>query len=144
MVHALQEIWRVLLPNGQLIDLRPRATNWPLEVVVDGQVMFAGKVDNAPFVPDDSAAERAIKGAVHEGRFSLEQQASFACASYWDTLEDMLTYYAESDSPPLTIPDDVLETARKFTATVRQDSKVRIRMSMDLSSYNKLVPEMNK
>ena len=140
MVHALQEIWRVLLPNGQLIDLRPRATNWPLEVVVDGQVMIAGKVDNAPFVPDDSAAERAIKAAVRERQFSLEQQASFDCASYWNTLEDMLTYYAESESPPLTIPDDVLQAARKFTATARQESKVHVRMSMDLARYRKIAP----
>lgn len=143
MVHALQETWRVLVPGGHLIDLRPRATNWPLEVVADGQVRLAGKVDNAPFVPDDTAADWAIKRMVREGRFMLEHQASFDCASYWDTLEDMLTYYSEDDSPPLTIPDNVLATTREFTATATQSSKVRIRMSIDLSRYYKLAPQMN-
>jgi hypothetical protein len=144
MVHALREIWRVLVPNGHLIDLRPRATNWPLEVVADGQVMLAGKVDNTSFVPDDSAAERAIQRTVSEGQFSLERQVSFDCASYWDTLDDMLTYYAESVNPSLTVPDDVLAAARKLAATTQQDNKVRIRVSMDLVRDSKLYPEMKK
>src|SRR5258705_11392001 len=103
MVHALHEIWRVLVTNGRLIDLRPRATNWPLEMVADGQASLAGKVDNAPFVPDDNAAESAIQRTVREGLFSREHYVSFDCASYWDTLEGMCAYYAESDSPPLTL-----------------------------------------
>jgi len=142
MVHALQESWRALVPSGRLIDLRPRATNWPLEVVVDGQVRLAGRVDNAPFVPDDSAAEGAMERMVREGWFSLGQHTSFDCASYWDTLEDMLTYYRESTSPPLTFPDDVLATAHAFTAPAGRDTKVRIRLSMELSIYHKLAPEM--
>jgi hypothetical protein len=144
MVHALREIWRVLIPGGHLIDLRPRATNWPLEVVADGQVMLAGKVDNAPFVPDDSAAESAIQRTVREGLFSPENQVSFDCASYWDTLEGMLAYQAESDNPSLTVPDDVLVKAHEFSATAHQHSKVRIRLSMDLVKYRKPGPKMEE
>ena len=33
MVHALEEIRRVLLPGGILIDLRPLADRWRVEVV---------------------------------------------------------------------------------------------------------------
>src|SRR5689334_709193 len=135
MVRALRESWRVLLPGGHLIDLRPRATNWPLEVIADGQVMLAGRVDNAPFIRDDSAAESAIRQTVHEGHFSLEHHVSFECASYWDTLDGMLEYQAEAVNPSLSVPDDVLVKAREFTATATRDSKVRIRLSMDLVEY---------
>jgi hypothetical protein len=136
MVHALQEIWRVLLPNGHLIDLRPRATNWPLEVVADGQVLFAGNVDNAPFVPDDRAAEQAIQRTVRGGLYSLEQKALFDCATYWDTLDDMVNHYIDGDT--LIIPDPVLARARQLTSIPRQDKKVRLRLSMGLSRYRKL------
>jgi hypothetical protein len=144
MVHALRETWRVLVPRGHLLDLRPRASNWPLEVVADGQVMLAGKVDNALFVPDDSAAESAIQCSVREGLYSLEQHVAFECASYWNTLDAMVTYQAESVNPSLTLPDDVLAKARELTATAHQPSKVRIRLSMDLVRYRKLGPQMRK
>jgi hypothetical protein len=141
MVHALREIWRVLIPGGYLIDVRPRPTNWPLEVVALGQVMLVGKVDNAPFVPDDSAAEKAMTQTVREGLFSVEHQATFDCASYWDTLDDMLTYYEESENPPLTIPDDILTAAHALTAPSNQQSRVRIRVGMHLSRYRKVGPQ---
>ena len=35
MVHALKEGWRVLVPGGYLIDLRPRATDWPARTLTD-------------------------------------------------------------------------------------------------------------
>lgn len=138
MVHALQEIWRVLVPDGCLIDLRPRATNWALEVVLDGQAMRAGQVDNTPFFADDNAAERAIKSVVHEGWFSLEHLTTFECASYWDTLEVMLTYYAGVANPSFIVPESVLATARRLAATVQLESKVRTLTSMDMGRYRKI------
>jgi hypothetical protein len=144
MVHALREIWRVLIPGGHLIDVRPRPTNGPLEVVAPGQILLAGTVDNAPFVPDDSAAEKAMTQTVREGLFSIEHQATFDCASYWNTLDDMLTYYEESENPPLTIPDKVLTAARAFAATSNQKSRVRIRAGMHLARYRKVEPQLKR
>jgi hypothetical protein len=142
MVHALREIWRVLIPGGNLIDVRPRPTNWPLEVVAPGQILLAGRVDNAPFVPDDSAAEKSMEQTVHEGLFSIDHQATFDCASYWNALEDMLTYYEETENPSLTIPDAVLAAARAFTAASNQQSRVRIRAGMHLARYQKIGPQL--
>ncbi|HEY5268876.1 MAG TPA: hypothetical protein VII97_00945 [Anaerolineales bacterium] len=34
MVHALEEIQRVLAPGGTLLDLRPLADCWPVEIVL--------------------------------------------------------------------------------------------------------------
>src|SRR5262245_52842783 len=144
MVHALQEIWRVLVPGGHLIDLRPRAANWPLEVVADSQGALAGRVDNAPFVPDDNAAEGAIQRAVGEGLFLRENQVAFDCASYWDTVDDMLAYQAELDRPSFTVPDDVLAKAREFTASDNQLVKVRVGLRMDLVKYRKPASQIEK
>jgi hypothetical protein len=142
MVHALKEIWRVLVPDGYLIDLRPHATNWPLEVVAGSQVMLAGQVDNAPFEPDEKAADKTIGHVVSEGWFAREQRAVFDCASYWSTLEDMLTYYAESGSPPLTIPENVLVKTRQLVTMTDASTKVRIRVRMVIARYRKLVLQL--
>ena len=42
MVHALSEVRRVLSPDGILIDLRPLADNWPVEVVSLREVRRTG------------------------------------------------------------------------------------------------------
>jgi hypothetical protein len=35
MVHALEEVWRVLVPAGELINLRPVSSPWPVEVLIN-------------------------------------------------------------------------------------------------------------
>jgi hypothetical protein len=139
MVHALNELWRVLTPGGRLIDLRPRPANWPLELVANGRFTVVGNTDNAPFLEDDSAAEAAIHGIAHDGRFALEQKTSFDCLTYWDTLDDMLTYYRESPRrPPMYVPDDVQMRARKLEAA-SEESQVCIRYTLGLATYQKVV-----
>ena len=55
MVHALREIWRVLAPEGVLLDLRPIADRWPIEVETFrrnvstvGESQAAGRVEDLP------------------------------------------------------------------------------------------------
>jgi hypothetical protein len=137
MVHALKEICRVVNPGGCLLDLRPRATDWQVEIVIDGQVMVAGRVDNAPHVPDEQAADRAIIQMVEGGWLALEKQAICDCNLYWPTLDDMATYYAESPSPPCTIPQSLLVAGRTFLKESGQNKQVRIRLALGFSVYRR-------
>jgi hypothetical protein len=137
MVHALNEIWRVLTPRGRLIDLRPHATNWPLEVVLPTKTYVAGRVDNTPFVPDEVAADAAIGRTVNERRFIPEQQRAFDCAYYWHNLDALLAYYAECGSPPLIISEKVLKRARHLVAAATEESQVRIRLRIMITCYQK-------
>jgi hypothetical protein len=43
MVHALRESWRVLVPGGSLIDLRPLSASSPVQVVTGNKIVPAGK-----------------------------------------------------------------------------------------------------
>ena len=139
MVHALEELWRVLTPDGRLIDLRPRPANWPLEIVANGRFTRVGNTDNEPFLEDDSAAEAAIQGVALAGRFALEEKTSFDCLTYWDTLDDMLTYYRESPRrPPMFVPDDVLAKAQSVEAAA-DETQVCIRYTLGLAIYQKIV-----
>lgn len=137
MVHALKDMWRVLVPHGYLIDLRPHVLDWPLEVVAGQNVMHAGNVDSTPSVSDDRAANRAVERVVSENWFSHEYQTFFDCATYWNTLEAMLDYYAKRTDPPLTIPDDVLVNAQQMVTSAGVVTKVRIRTHMLISRYRK-------
>jgi hypothetical protein len=68
MVHALNEIWRVLVPGGLLIDLRPVLDRWPIEVSSSGGNHEAGQVTDLPEpLADDEAANQAMTEATKLG-----------------------------------------------------------------------------
>ncbi|MCA9910725.1 MAG: hypothetical protein KC519_18845, partial [Anaerolineae bacterium] len=88
MVHALNEIWRVLVPGGALTDLRPFGARWPVEIVSRAEVWPAGLVDGSLSFPDDLAANAAIEHVVATGLFTREQSGSFKLFTYWDTVAE--------------------------------------------------------
>ena len=58
MVHALNEIQRVLAPDGILIDLRPLAGSWPIEVASAREIKEAGRASEMlAGMEDDQAAK---------------------------------------------------------------------------------------
>ena len=53
--------------EGWLLDVRPLSVNAPLEVVAGNQVWLAGRVDESAGLPDDHAANEALRTMVREG-----------------------------------------------------------------------------
>jgi hypothetical protein len=112
MVHALAECRRVLRTAGLLIDLRPFAGNWPLEVVAPSAsptrstpgAWAVGRVDDSQERPDDQAANAAIAHAVRAGWFRAERTTTFEYAWYWDTLAELEAYIAERWATVLRLP----------------------------------------
>src|SRR5262245_51870770 len=104
MVHALRQIWRVLVPRGWLLDVRPLSTNAPLEVVAGSKVWLAGRVDESTGLPDDHATNQSLQTVVREGWFVSEDQARFDYAWYWDTLDQLRTHIAEKWSTSMQLP----------------------------------------
>lgn len=136
MVHALKDIWRVLTKDGKLVDLRPFHANWPMEVLVGGQVVNVGSVDNSSSISDDLAANTAIKRAVSEGWFVQERTESFDYAWYWDSSTEMKAYF-ENKSPPIIIPATTLTRVQEFLETGDKDTVVRVRLHMLIACYRK-------
>ena len=82
MVHALNEIHRVLVGGSILIDLRPFADQSPVEVVSGRQTHLAGRLDQLPEdIANDEAANQAIAKAAEQGWFTLERKQFFPFSS---------------------------------------------------------------
>jgi hypothetical protein len=61
MVHALEEIRRILVPAGILIDLRPMAGSWPVQVVSERAQREVGRLIDLPAgLADYKASNRAM------------------------------------------------------------------------------------
>ncbi len=139
MGHALKEIWRVLVPEGHLIDLRPLVGNSLIEVVSKGQVHYIGLVDETGDRPDTIAANAAVNQVVREGWFTRERKEVFKFAIYWDNIAEMKAYAKEKWTYS-RLPEEVMAEAQQLMANSEAGVKIRVRYDMLIARYQKHFP----
>ena len=137
MVHALKEIWRALAPRGILIDLRPLADQWPIEILDGDQATLAGHVDDSQDTVADTDANNALLRVEGNGLFIREREGAFTFHWYWDTLDEMLAYVKERWTNT-RIPNDVMAEAKRLLAGAGAGAKIRIRGKMIISRWRKV------
>ena len=138
MVHALDEIHRVLVKGGSLVDLRPLLDRWPLEVSSNSENREVGRATDLPgSLADDRAANQAMALAEQRGWFLRERQDVFPFFYYWDTPREMQEYIDETWNDVIQIEDDQWSSLRSSWATANADARVRIRLKMMITSLRK-------
>lgn len=137
MVHALKEVWRALVPDGVLIDLRPYTANPPLEIVAGGQARLAGHFDNSADLADDLAADKAIEHLVREGWFIRERKGAFDFAWYGDTPDEMKAYADDRWGDKMRLSKAALSKARRLFAHSGEGARVRLRTRIIIARYQK-------
>jgi hypothetical protein len=140
MVHALFEAWRVLRVAGRLVDLRPAALNWSVEVVTPAGATTAGQLDYSPFLPTEAAANAAIAEIIETGRFEPESEVLFQYNYYWDSVDGMADYIAEKWSDSAILPDSVRTEAGRLRQRSPVPVQLRVIRTMHLASYRKPPP----
>jgi SAM-dependent methyltransferase len=139
MVHALDEIRRVLKPNGILIDLRPVQSHWAVEVVSMQEIKVAGLLTDMPIgMADDEAAFRAMRQVESRGWFVREREEEFAFFYYWDTPSEMKEYIEEQWADFEKLEDDVFKVAQSAWAIANAEARVRVREKMLITRWGKL------
>jgi hypothetical protein len=138
MVHALNEIRRVLVNNGILIDLRPLLDRWPVEVSSKGGNREVGRSTDLPdALDDDGAANQALADAIRRGWFLRERDDEFPFFYYWDTPREMQEYIDETWNDVIRIEDELWSHLRSLWATANADARARIRLKMRITSLRK-------
>ena len=137
-MHALERIWTALAPNGMLVDVRPVAARWPLEIVGSGRVARAGRVDDSPNTVDDRAADAAMHAVERGGLFRRIDQATFPFSYLWDSVEEMTVYVAANMEDWVILPDRLLARARELEREARGERRVRITLRMIMRTYARL------
>ncbi len=137
MVHALHEAWRVLLPQGILIDLRPLCADAPLEIVFPGGCALAGPVDMSPDIAHEIAADQAIHSVVEDEIFKKIQLDHFDFAYYWEAVEDMLADMDEYWQGEVILRPGVIRRARALFKKHQPQARVRMRMPMKQEKFER-------
>lgn len=138
MVHALRECRRALTAGGLLLDLRPFAGNWPLEVVAGSRVWAAGTLDDSQEIPDDRAANAAMADVVRREWFRPEQATTFEFAWYWTSLAELEEYIAARWSTVMRLAGPVRAAVRRGLAEAGPGARVRFRRGMLLGRYRRV------
>jgi len=138
MVHALHEIHRLLAPGGILIDLRPLADNWPVEVKSNRETMKSGRVDDLPAgLEDDKAANESISHVSAEGLFVHDQEDFFSFFYYWDSPKEMQEFIDDDWADFIRIDEEVWKKIRSMWAVADADARVRVRVKMMINRWRK-------
>ncbi len=138
MGHALEEVWRIVAAGGKLIDLRPIAAHWPIEVVNEGRAIPVGTVDGTLRAAHDNASHQAMVAAVRKGRFRKERDAFFEFAYYWDSLAELKAYMDDCWSDIVALPESAIEQVRRLILVTPMQHKIRIRRQMMIARYRRL------
>jgi hypothetical protein len=138
MVYALREAWRVLVPHGVMVDVRPLSVDVPLEIVYKGGCESAGMIDMSPEIHLDIAADDAIDTVSREGIFRETHKELFDFAFYWKTVKGMQEDLEENWKDELFIDKDVWKRAKKIIKQKHSQTQLRIAMKMKLAIYQKL------
>ncbi len=136
MVHALNEIRRVLAPDGILIDLRPLLNQWPIEVSWIGGYREAGRVtDLSEPLADDAAANAVLAGQTAVRGFDRDLEKAFPLFYYWDTPKEMQNYIDENWGDVISVDETVWAELRASWATANADARVRLRMKLLITRF---------
>ena len=78
MVHALEEVHRLLKPDGKLIDIHPIAEHSSIEIHRNGKIDLAGQLEVSQWCVDFAEADKALDETIQRGIFAIEQKGTFA------------------------------------------------------------------
>lgn len=139
MVHALDEIRRTLKPNGVLLDLRPVEDNWQVEVVSSTGWQAAGRLSDLPAaVEDDEAAFHAMREAESNGWYVREKEKEFDFFYYWDTPSEMKEFMESEWEDFEKLEENVYRKTSSLWVSAGGDARVRVRVKMLITLWNKL------
>jgi SAM-dependent methyltransferase len=93
MVHALEEIHRLLKPAGTLIEIHPSLEGPPLvEVRSNGGRSFSEEDPGSDYA-DDLQAEAAVASVVARGIFVLHDRRRFELRTHAESVEELRDHW---------------------------------------------------
>jgi hypothetical protein len=102
MVHALEEIHRLLKPTGALIDIHPVSESLPIEIHQSGKIDLVGDLSVRQWCVDFQQADNALREVVQSGLFAVEQEAVFDSLTYYTSAGEMRTL---CENPSINLPE---------------------------------------
>jgi hypothetical protein len=89
MVHALEEIHRLLKPGGALIDIHPVSEPSSIEVHQAGRIDQVGQLSVRQWCFEFEQADIALAQSLQRGVFTLERKSLFDLPTYYSSAAEL-------------------------------------------------------
>jgi len=123
MVHALEEIHRLLKPDGYLIEIHP-ILETPLVKVFDGStILFVGPYPGYDYEEDLRQAENALQQIVQRQLFVIERISEFDFLTYGSSIAELQDFWGE---PAEAREAELYAQVEKFMQAARNGAKVAL------------------
>jgi SAM-dependent methyltransferase len=94
MVHALEEIRRLLKPDGRLIDIHPVPEGYSIKALQGNKILFAER-KRETCSEDVLHAEDALAESVERDLFTVDRRAEFDFLTYASSVHELRDYWEE-------------------------------------------------
>src|SRR5512135_2114365 len=96
MVHALEEIHRLVKPTGVLIDIHPVAESSPIEIHQSGKMDLVGNLSVRQWCIDYQQADNALVEIAQRGLFAVEREWVFDSLTHCASTAELRTSQKEA------------------------------------------------
>ena len=121
MVHALEEILRLLKPGGTLIDIHPVVQAWLCEVTQGGKAVFAEPSPTYDYEEDLIQADVALAQVVQRRLFDRDIEGEFDFLTYASSAAELREFLKKASAYEDSLQDDeVTARAEELAARVEQ------------------------
>ncbi len=136
MVHALNEIRRVLVNGGIMIDMRPILDRWQIEVASTRESRETGRMQDFPVgLADDEAANQSVAHAAQNGWFTREQEDFFSFTYSWDSPKEMEEWIEEEWEGFIGLDEETKQATRSAWASADADARVQVKVKMLITRW---------
>ena len=129
MVHALEEVYRLLRPDSYLIEIHPILEPPVLKVFDGSRLLFAGPYPGYDYEEALWQAENAIQRIIQRGLFAISGSKEFDFMTYGSSIteiQDLWEEPAEAREAELYGKVEEIMHAAGKGATVALHEKVRL------------------
>jgi len=112
MVHALEEIQRLLKPDGCLIDIHPVLEAPLIKVYQGSSVLFVEPYPGYDDKEDLRQAEDVLAQVVQRGLFVIERSGEFDLTIYASSVAELQEFFAKVGAYDDSPKDDAVEAQR--------------------------------
>lgn len=122
-----------------MLDLRPLADQWRVEVFSARERRETGRMTDLPAgLEDDEAANQAMAEAERNGWFLRERENFFPLHYVWDTASEMEEWVASEWEGFIGLDEETRRATRSVWALADADSQVQVKVKMLITRWRKL------
>ena len=120
MVHALEEVQRLLKSDGCLIDIQPLIEAPLLKVYQGSTVIFVEPDPSYDYEEDLRQANAALTQVIQRGLFVIEERSEFDFLTHGSSAQELLAFWGKASADDNISEDPAEQRIKEVYARVEE------------------------